>query len=200
MDRHWLLTWTCYGTWLPGCCRGFVGNVRDADGSHVTHNIPGTPYDRDLPELEGWVRENMTGEPVVLDQPDADALIEQYQETARVRRWSLEAASVMVNHTHLVVGVSGDPDPASVRDTFKSWATRAIKKLRPPPPRGTFWTAKGSVRKLTDRQAAVVYVTRKQPKPLATWWDAAWQAALDAYDREHAAPERPASRGPSGPG
>ena len=45
MDRHWLITWTCYGTWLPGDARGFVGNVREEDGTQVSHNLPGTPVD-----------------------------------------------------------------------------------------------------------------------------------------------------------
>jgi hypothetical protein len=33
MDRQWLITWTCYGTWLPGTARGFVGNVRDMEAN-----------------------------------------------------------------------------------------------------------------------------------------------------------------------
>ncbi len=187
MDRHWLLTWTCYGTWLPGDARGFVGNVRDADGTHATHNVPGTPYVADVPRLEAWVRQRMTGEPVSLDRADAEAMIAQFQETARVRRWKLEAASVMFNHVHLVVGVGGDPDPDRVLELFKSWATRAVKKLRPLPPNGTFWTANGSKRKLADDaavRAAVVYVARKQPQPLATWWAAGWQDMLNEYDRQ----------------
>ena len=113
-------------------------------------------------------------------------MIAQYQETARIRTWSLEAASVMFNHTHVVVGVPGDPEPNSILETLKSWATRAVKKLRPPPPNGTFWTAKGSKRKLPDELAvrsAVIYVARKQPEPLAVWWAPRWQVALDEYDR-----------------
>src|SRR5947209_816005 len=31
MDRYWFLTWTTYGTWLPGDARGFVGRVWSAD-------------------------------------------------------------------------------------------------------------------------------------------------------------------------
>ena len=94
MDRYWLITWTCYGQWLPGDRRGFVGNVRDTDGSHVGHNVPGTPYEADRPYLEAWTRQQMKGDPVTLDKPDADAMVVQFQETARVRKWSLEAASV----------------------------------------------------------------------------------------------------------
>jgi REP element-mobilizing transposase RayT len=166
MDRYWLITWTCYGNWLPGDERGFVGNVRDPDGVQISHNIPGTPYDADMPRLKSWVREHMTGSPVTLEGPDAEVLIAQYQETARIRKWSLEAASVMYNHTHVLVGVPGDPDPDSILETLKSWATRALKKRRPLPSNGTFWTARGSKRKLPDEAAVcagVVYVVKKQP-------------------------------------
>src|SRR5437764_1317163 len=103
LDRYWLLTWTAYGNWLPGDPRGFVGNVRDIEGPQVTHNVPGTPYDADMPGLTAYVREQMTGPPVTLGKPEADALIAQYQETAGIRRWRLCAASVMYNHTHIVI-------------------------------------------------------------------------------------------------
>lgn len=184
MDRYWLITWTCYGHWLPGDERGFVGNVRDSASVQVVHNVPGTLYDADMPRLESWVRQHMTGSPVTLGLPEAEALIAQYQETAWVRRWSLEAASVMYNHTHVVVGVPGDPDPQSILETLKSWATRAVKKLRPLPSNGAFWTAKGSKRKLPDELAlrgAVIYVVKKQPKPLAVVYAPRWQEVLDAY-------------------
>jgi REP element-mobilizing transposase RayT len=193
MDRHWLITWTCYGTWLAGDGRGFVSKIRDQDGNLVIHNVPGTPYDADMPELEDYVRQHMTGSPVKLMKPEADAMIVQYQETARIRQWGLCAASVMHNHTHIVVGVPGDPEPQLILETFKNWATRAVKKIRPVPPNGTFWTAKGSKRKLPDEAAvcrAVIYVVKKQPDPLAVWYAAEWQEVLDAYDREFAEASR----------
>ncbi len=187
MDRFWLLTWTCYGTWLPGDPRGFVGNVREEDGSRAVHNLPGTPYDEDLPLLEAWASQQLRGEPVTLGSQEADAMIAQYQQTAQIREWRLQAASVMFNHTHLVVGVPGDPDPQYLLETFKSWATRALKKLRPPPSSGRFWTAKGSKRKLADETAilaAVVYVVKKQSSPLATFNAERWQETLDAWNGE----------------
>ena len=186
MDRHWLITWTCYGTWLPGSARGFVGNVRDKDGTQVSHNLPGTEFDADMPRLEAYVRGHMAGSSVELNSMDADALIAQYQETARIRHWTLQAASVMYNHTHLVVSVPGDPDPQAIMEMLKSWATRALKRHRSLPPNGTFWTAKGSKRKLPDDEAllaGVVYVVKKQPNPLAVWVASNWQEALDAYVR-----------------
>jgi hypothetical protein len=92
----------------------------------------------------------------------------------------------MVNHTHIVVSVAGDPDPHLILETLKSWATRALKRHRPLPPNGTFWTAKGSKRKLgTDeaRLGAVVYVVKKQPDPLAVYHAPVWQDAVDQYER-----------------
>ena len=128
----------------------------------------------------------MKGDPVTLDKADADALILQYQETACVRGWTLQAASVMFNHTHILVSVAGDPEPQSILETLKSWATRALKKCHELPPNGTFWTAKGSKRKLPSEEAlacGVVYVVKKQPSPLKVWYAANWQDLLDQFDR-----------------
>ena len=184
--RHWLITWTCYGTWLPGARQGFVSHVRDEHGKLVIHNVPGTPFDADMPALEEYARSQMKGPPVNLDKAAAEAMIAQYQETCRIRGWELQAASVMYNHTHVVVAVPDDPEPQSILETLKSWATRAVKKLRPLPPNGTFWTGKGSTRKLSGDEAvwaAVIYVVRKQPDPLAVWFHPSWQAAIDDYDK-----------------
>jgi hypothetical protein len=34
----WLLTWTTYGTWLPGDERGFVGNVLEEPANDAIHS------------------------------------------------------------------------------------------------------------------------------------------------------------------
>jgi len=183
MDRYWLLTWTCYGTWLSGDRRRFVGNVREPDGTQVTHDSQGTPYDRNMPGLEAWVRDHMKGDPVSLDDRDADVLLHQYRETARVRGWSLEAASVMFNHTHHVVGVPGDPRAGP--------HPRRVQELGHAGPEGT--SSAPAERRILDserleaeaveRAVAVVYVTRKQPDPLGVWFDERWKTLLDEYDR-----------------
>src|SRR5262249_4104116 len=117
----------------------------------------------------------------------------QYRETTRIRNWSLEAASVMYNHTHIVVGVLGDPDPQSIMETLKSWATRALKKLRPLSPNGEFWTAKGSKRKIpaeTALSGAVIYGVKKQRRPLAVFYAPGWQTVLEAYESDQRAEPR----------
>jgi hypothetical protein len=71
MDRYWLLTWTTYGTWLPGDERGFVSSVEDGPGPQVRHNVPGTEPDADMPGLRRSAQELMRGQPVFLNHEQA---------------------------------------------------------------------------------------------------------------------------------
>jgi REP element-mobilizing transposase RayT len=171
MDRYWLLTWTTYGTWLPGDRRGFVSPVRQDDGTHVVHNVPGTPIDSDMPELEQEMRQSMKGRPIRLAPEQATVVLEQFHETAAYRGWQLFAAAVMANHVHLVVGVAGDPEPERMMHSFKSYASRALNKRWQRPSNGTWWTSSGSKRKLPDERSvigAVRYVL-EQEYPLVVW-------------------------------
>ncbi len=50
--RHWLLTWTTYGSWLPGDDRGSITSIRiNRAGKRIHYNFPGTPVVGALPEL-----------------------------------------------------------------------------------------------------------------------------------------------------
>ena len=178
MDRYWLLTNTCYGTWLPGSERGFVGHVWEhrlgeaQANRRVVHDLPGTPYDEGLPGLERAARKQMNGPPIYLTLAQAQALLEQFHETARHRSWQLLAVAIMHNHFHVVVGVPGDPDPSKILGDFKSWATRKLTQTFGAPPSETWWTERGSKRKLKDEPAiagATHYVLHEQPSPLVTW-------------------------------
>jgi REP element-mobilizing transposase RayT len=176
MDRYWLLTWTTYGTWLPGNRRGFVSNVRDGPGPEVRHNIPGTPCDADMPGLEHSARQALKYPPIFLTAEQAPILLAQFQETASYRGWTLLAAAIMKNHVHLVVGVPGDPDPETLLRDFKSYASRGLNRKDRTPASGTWWTVSGSKRKLAQVeavQAAVDYV-RKQSFPLLIWTNEAF--------------------------
>ncbi len=178
MDRYWLLTNTCYGNWLPGEARGFVGRVRerrslDPDPAlRVAHELPGTVYDEDMPGLEHSVREKMKGPPIYLDTLHAEALLTQFRETAAHRKWEILAVAIMFNHFHIVVGVPGDPKPAKILGDFKSWATRLLTEQFGAPASETWWTERGSKRKLPNVAAianAIRYVLYDQPRPLLTW-------------------------------
>ncbi len=178
MDRHWLLSNTCYGTWLPGSGRGFVSHVLDhrppdpGTDRRVVHDLPGTPYDQEIPALEAAARAQMRGPPISLQIPHAELLLTQFQETAGHRGWAVRAVSIMSNHFHIVVGVPGDPSPSKILGDFKSWGTRRLGIAFGKPLSETWWTERGSKRKLPDESAvlrAVRYVLYDQPNPLLTW-------------------------------
>ncbi len=168
MDRYWLLTWTTYGTWLPGDERGFVSNVRGGEGPEVRHNVPGTEPDARQRGLWLAAKANMVGPTVYLSAEHARLILKQFQETAHYRGWELLAVAIMANHIHLVVGVPGDPEPDTLLRDFKSYASRRLNKAFARPQSGTWWTESGSRRKLPDKTAvrrAVQYV-KNQERPL----------------------------------
>src|SRR5262249_39622988 len=168
---------TCYGNWLPGDRRGFVGQVWDHRPDdlnaklRITHDLPGTPYDEDMPGLEQAARALMKGPPIHLSLAQAEVFLGQIQEAAGYRKWEMRAVAIMFNHFHLVVGVLGDPKPAKVLGDFKSWGTRMLSQRFGEPASTTWWTERGSKRKLSDESAlaaAIHYVLYKQPNPLLT--------------------------------
>ena len=178
--RVWLLTNTTYGTWLPGDPRGSVTSVRDLRPSdeptphRFEHDLPGEPWEGSIPGLYQSSTEQRKGPPIYLDLEKAEAVLTQFQETAEHRRWRLRAVSLMVNHYHMVVQVPGDPDPGKVLADFKAYASRRLNRTYGAPPSQTWWTERGSKRKLRDARAeanAIQYVLYKQPNPLVVWSD-----------------------------
>ncbi len=156
MHRCWLLTWTTYGTWLPGDLRGCVTRVRDGaapDGARIEHDIPGTPYVNAIPGLLRASRAAMKGDPIRLRLDQATLAAHDFSATAKYRGWGLLAGAVMANHVHLVVGVPGDPPPEKLLQIFKSYASRALNRAYGHPAGGTWWTESGSKRKLPGDSA-----------------------------------------------
>ena len=169
LDRHWFLTWTTYGTWLPGDRRGFVGPIETAHGTIEVHNIPGEPYDRDLPDLEFAARAAMKGPAVWLDRDQAVAVRDQILETAGHRGWRVLAVSIMSNHCHAIVTVPGDSDPSKLLGDFKAYASRRLSRLWTKPAGGTWWTEHGSKRRRRTEASvrAAVHYTLDQHGMLA---------------------------------
>ena len=114
---------------------------------------------------------NLKGPPIILNKGHADVMLPQFCETATYRKWELLAIGIMPKHVHLVVGVIGDPDPHKVLGDFKSYASRVLNKKWGKPKSGTWWTEKGSTRKLPDEAAvlAAIEYVRNQENPLLIW-------------------------------
>lgn len=171
IDRYWFLTWTTYGTWLPGDARGYVGNAPDESGQVIRHNQVNTPPARPNPKLRKSVEQRLKGPPVFLHVTQADALLEQFQETTLHRHWTLGAVAIMATHLHVLIGVPGDPDPGKILGDLKSYGSRRLSRDQKRPASGTWWTTGGSKRKLDNEQVipGVVHYIRQQSHPLLIW-------------------------------
>jgi REP element-mobilizing transposase RayT len=176
--RHWLFTNTTYGTWLPGNERGSVTSVRDRrsdelpTGSRLEHDQFGTPWEQHIPGIHSNATSLLKCPPIFLTLSHAEILLAQFIETAKYRERTLHAVSIMSNHWHMVVTVPGDPDPNRVLTDIKAYASRALNRVYGKPASNTWWTMRGSKRKLATDAAlagAINYTLYKQPNPLVVW-------------------------------
>jgi REP element-mobilizing transposase RayT len=105
------ITWTAYGTWLPGDPRGSVES-----------GVPGVQ-----PPDEGRLltaQSRLTHPPVTFDEAQR-ALIEQViKEHCRIRGWVVHALNARSNHVHVVV--TADREPEEVMNQLKAWCSRRL--------------------------------------------------------------------------
>ena len=167
----WLLTWTTYGTWLPGDRRGFVSSIRDQAGTRVRHNQPATEYASDLPGLSRYARSIMKGESILLAPDHAEVLMAEFRRTAEFRKWGLSAAAIMANHVHLVVAVPDVVAGERLLQEFESYSSRVLNQQYGARPNGSWWTRSGSTRVLPNQEAveAAIEYVRCQSRPLIVW-------------------------------
>jgi REP element-mobilizing transposase RayT len=167
--RAWLLTWTTYGTWLPGDVRGSVSRVREADSPRRYHNTPGSPYDGPMPGLHSAAETALKGRPILVNSNQPECVLAQIRETATYRHWRLPAAAVMRDHVHLVVLADDAVKSTELVRTFKSYASRALNAENAKPTGGRWWTTSASRRSLPEERAVAVRYVRDQPGALAVY-------------------------------
>ena len=150
--KAYFLTWTTYGTWLPGDSRGWVDRRR-------RHGEVVEPPD---PQREATARRAMKEEPVTLDAGLRRVVHKAMLDTAAYRGWFVHALEVRSNHVH-VVATAEDKAAEEVMRVLKAYASRALSKARPERT-GRWWTRQGSKRNLfTDKAlaAAIRYVQKQ---------------------------------------
>ena len=152
----YFLTWTTYGTWLPGDERGWVKR--------------GKGFQLPDPVLELTSRSRMTESACTLAAEQRELVEQTIADHCDIRGWQLHAGQCRSNHVHVVV--TADQAPEIVRDEFKAWCTRRLKELqrsvRPTDKaRKKWWTEKGSRRYIGDQEsleAVIVYVRDAQDR------------------------------------
>ena len=158
----YFLTWTTYGTWLPGDKRGWVRYRR------------GWQIPDPVKKLEATAR--MTDDACRLNDQGRRVVEATIASHCRIRNWTLHAVNCRSNHLHIVVMASEHPD--ALRDQFKAWCTRRLKELQQRrkasgsrqsvPVRKRWWAERGSKRYINDAdslEAAILYVLEAQDKP-----------------------------------
>ena len=146
-----LVTWTCYGTWLPGDSRGYVSNTLRPDGTTDSkHNTPGTSYTAN----DDYTRLNAVqlqkSAPVHLSGELAAVVAVTLVNAASQRNWRVLRAAVMWNHVHVVIMDCPDDGPA-VRRVLKGTTQAELSRQVDGPRR--WWTTGGSDRYLHGESA-----------------------------------------------
>ncbi len=152
------LTWSTYGTWLPGDDRGWV---------EYRH---GFQLPDPILELESAAR--MTEDACLLAPHQRERVKKQIVETCENKRWLLHAVNCRTNHVHVVLTAS--TPPKRIREQLKAWCSRRLNEqqleLGAPEPdrRSEWWAERGSIRWIfteSDLAAAIDYVVNQQDNP-----------------------------------
>jgi len=145
------LTWTTYGSWLPGDARGWV------DDRGITR-VPSTG-------LAHHARRLMPEHSVVLTTHQRHAVEDAIVAECTFRGWTLHALTCRTNHVHVVVS-AGERLPHRVIGSLKAWCSRRLSDGVQR--RQRWWTKGGSMRRLYDHraiEATVEYVVECQDRP-----------------------------------
>jgi REP element-mobilizing transposase RayT len=147
----YFVTWTTYGTWVPGDRRGWR---KRGQWEQVSR-----------PLLERWCREQMKGETVLLSPTDRETVENACREHCQFRHWELLAVNARSNHVHVVVITA--EGPKKVQDQLKANCTRCLRQQSTPLIAERTWTRGGDIEILdTDDEieVAVIYVTEAQDR------------------------------------
>lgn len=139
----YFLTWTCYGTCLPG------------DERCWTERGKGFQLPNDC--FRQVARSLLKEPPLALTTAQRKIVEQTIAEHCSIRNWILHAVNCRTNHVHAVVTANNVEPPEVVRQ-FKDWCTRRLKpSLRN---RKHVWTKSGSGRLIFDfegLEGAVIY-------------------------------------------
>jgi len=159
------ITWTTYGTWLPGDERGHVSNTLLPGGGFVPkENRLGVDARKDDAFTREQAKSQQNWNSVWLTPDEAFTAVAALANAASKRNWRILRAAAMSNHVHVVVTNCPDDGPA-VRRIFKGNAHAELSTARGKTLR--WWTTGGSDRYLHDIEsieASIQYVANQHGK------------------------------------
>jgi hypothetical protein len=155
----YLLTFSCYGSWLHGDERGSV------DRNHRMHGMPLLEPASGLHQHEAVSMGETAYSLTALTCP---VVLEALSEVCQHRGWELLAAHVRTQHVHAVIKAAEAPE--RVLTQIKAYSSRALQGIPGERDRQRRWSRGGSKRYLwrpEDVDAAVHYVVHEQGTPMA---------------------------------
>ena len=159
----YLLTFSTYGTHLPGSEKGWV----DAQHSRACSPLLGFN-----PERQTWWRAHLNETPWLLEREARQITLEAIRSVCQHRQWMAHAIHIRTTHVHAVIG--GETAPERMLSDFKAYATRALRHAIPEVQRRRYWAHHGSTRYLWNQvsfRAAIDYVLNSQGERMAYYFD-----------------------------
>lgn len=156
----YLLTFSTYGTHLPGSEKGWV------DGEHC---VPGSPLQVSNATRETYWRSHLNEIPCILTARSRGMVLESMLSVCKYRQWIAHAIHVRSTHVHAVV--AGEAKPERMLSDFKAYATRTLRSSAVAP-RSRYWAHHGSTRYLWNEsslKAAIEYVLNGQGARLSCY-------------------------------
>jgi REP element-mobilizing transposase RayT len=168
MALAYFITYTTYGTWLPGSAKGRGSVDRE-------HNVYGTPFVAPDPEREQTARDAMTQPMYTLSAPERDIVRESLVLLSQDKGWRLLAAHVRSNHVHVVI--QADREPGRLMSDLKARSSRDLTLAGYDDAERRRWTRHGSTKHLfrdDDVEAKIRYTLNQQGPRMAWYVDDAW--------------------------
>jgi REP element-mobilizing transposase RayT len=146
---NYFITWTTYGTWLPGDSRGWK---KTGHGEQPPQ-----------PRLEEWCRQRLNADPVILSPIQRKKVDQSCRDHVVYRGWKLHAINVRSNHVHVLV--MADISRFRVRDQLKAYATRPLRKHPERITSPKIWSRGGDCRIIDDEDGlkqVIDYINNRQ--------------------------------------
>ena len=156
------ITWTTYGSWLPGDSRGWMKWKKGEQ--------------QPQPVLEYWCQDRMKEKAVLLNTQHRVVVENVIRQHSEIRGWDLHVVSVRSNHVHVAVTVipkCGNKDfrvadgIKRVRDELKANSTRVLRRCENPIQNEKVWTKGGDIQFIdsdVDLEQVVIYICEAQDR------------------------------------
>jgi REP element-mobilizing transposase RayT len=139
MPLAFFITFSTYGTWLPGTDKG-MGSV------DRQHNEYGTSFVTPDPNRETQARSQMFQPPYTMDASRREVVRDAFVALAQEKDWRLLAVHVRSNHIHIVI--SAERDPGRLMSDLKARASRDLTRAGFDNADRRRWTRHGSTQHL----------------------------------------------------